>query len=185
MPNLSRPLATRRVPTRVRSAQDEIVGMGRLLKNAYSYQWRSPGWLAGPIFLLGGVALLGAGTLALKGSVWVCALGVLCALGGGYVASLVEGFDYAPLSRQFTKWSSRLGVRRDHPAVKVKEGSWIALVGEGPRPFEIQLQSESDPATLLLRAAPRERATQIAQNIAKVLKVEYRDPSAPSSPESP
>lgn len=146
-----------------------------LLKDGYSYQWRSPGWIVGPIFLAGGVLVLGAGVAALHGDQKLTILGAALALIGLTITSASEGIDYAPLTHTVVKWSRRFGVRSASPAVKLKN-HWVAV---RPRPngktAEVCLCSETDPHIVLLGSRPQEQAVAAATKIAKSIKLEVRD----------
>lgn len=150
-----------------------------LLKDGYSYQWKGPGWIAGPIFLVGGALLLGVGAFALDFHLVVLTLGALATLFGLAVTLSLDGLDYAPLKRTVTPWSRRWGVRKARPPIKL-EDHWVTVQ---PRPgssktSQILLCSASEPSLVLLSRST-EQASTAAASIARALKLELRDSPAP------
>lgn len=148
--------------------------VANLLRDVYSYRWRAPGWVAGPIFLAGGVALLFAAIVKMDGHPLVIGLGVLFAAVGAVVTTTLEGFDYTPKERKLAKWSSRMGRRKGEEGFDLKEGGWLRLDRQGAKHVVLLCAADEQPSPLVETTSP-EYASKVAKSLARILKMELRD----------
>jgi hypothetical protein len=149
--------------------------MANLLQDVYTYRLRAPGWAAGPIFLAAGFALVFTGALVLDGDLVVSGLGALCLVTGAVIASNFEGFDYAPKSRRFIKWSRKLGTRKE-TSYQLSQSCWLSVSSRLAEHHVCLCSADHDPVELY-RYSDAHRARALGQKIAKVLRTEFREPT--------